>query len=130
MRMLRWICGHTRLDRIRNEVIQNKVGVAPVEAKMREARLRWFRHVKRRRADAPVRRCERLALEGERRGRGRPKKSWGEVIRRDIALLNLTEDMTLDRRVWRLKIRVEGLLSPSLAEGLSEIVSLPSRVGV
>nr|XP_009802111.1 PREDICTED: uncharacterized protein LOC104247724 [Nicotiana sylvestris] len=96
------------LDRIRNEVIQNKVGVAPVEAKMREARLRWFRHVKRRRADAPVRRCERLALEGERRGRGRPKKSWGEVIRRDIALLNLTEDMTLDRRVWRLKIRVEG----------------------
>ncbi|XP_070025231.1 uncharacterized protein [Nicotiana sylvestris] len=76
MRMLRWMCGNTRLDRIRNEVIRDKVGETPVEAKMREARLRWFRYVKRRSIDAPVRRCERLALGGERRGRGRPKKSW------------------------------------------------------
>ncbi|PHU12789.1 hypothetical protein BC332_19719 [Capsicum chinense] len=45
--------------------------------------------------DAPVRRCERLALDGFRRGRGRPKKYWGEVIRRDMEQLQLTEDMTL-----------------------------------
>ncbi|XP_070004146.1 uncharacterized protein [Nicotiana sylvestris] len=101
MRMLRWMYGHTRLDRIRNEVIRDKVGVASVEAKMHEARLRWFGHVKRRITDAPVRRCERLALGGERRDRDRPKKSWGEVIRQDTAQLELTEDMTLDRRVWR-----------------------------
>ncbi|PHT40289.1 hypothetical protein CQW23_19143 [Capsicum baccatum] len=48
--------------------------------------------------DAPVRRCERLALDGFRRGRGRPKKYWGEVIRRDMEQLQLTEDMTLDRK--------------------------------
>ncbi|PHT98108.1 hypothetical protein BC332_32965 [Capsicum chinense] len=30
--------------------------------------------------DAPVRRCERLALDGFRRGRGRPKKYWGEAM--------------------------------------------------
>ncbi|XP_070043034.1 uncharacterized protein [Nicotiana tomentosiformis] len=77
MRMLRWMCGHTRLDRIKNEVIWDNVGVSPVEAKMREARLRWFGHVKRRSTDAPIMRCERLALGGERRGSGRPKKSWG-----------------------------------------------------
>ena len=47
-----------------------------VECKMREAQLRWFGHVKRRGMDAPVRRCERLALDGFRRGRGRPKKYW------------------------------------------------------
>ncbi|XP_070026368.1 uncharacterized protein [Nicotiana sylvestris] len=119
MRILRWMCGHTRLDRIKNEVIRDKVGVAHVEAKMREAMLRWFGHVKRRSTNAPVRRCERLALGGERRGRGRPKKSWGEVIRRDMAQLELTEDRTLDRRVWRWKTRVEGLPSPSLPEGHS-----------
>nr|XP_018633540.1 uncharacterized protein LOC104117440 [Nicotiana tomentosiformis] len=62
MRMLRWMCEHTRLDRIRNEVIWDNVGVVPMEAKMCEARLRWFGHVKRRSTDAPVRRCERLAL--------------------------------------------------------------------
>ncbi|PHU03773.1 Vacuolar protein sorting-associated protein 41 -like protein [Capsicum chinense] len=99
MRMLRWMCGLTRGDRVRNETIREKVGVTSVECKMREARLRWFGHVKRRGMDAPVRRCERLALDGFRRGRGRPKKYWGEVIRRDMEQLQLTEDMTLDRKV-------------------------------
>ena len=55
----------------------------------------------RRGADAPVRRCERLALDGFRRRRGRPKKYWREVIRHDMEQLQLTEDITLDRKVWR-----------------------------
>ncbi|KAF3623114.1 ASC1-like protein [Capsicum annuum] len=107
MRMLRWMCGLTRGDRVRNETIREKVGVTSVECKMREARLRWFGHVKRRGMDAPVRRCERLALDGFRRGRGRPKKYWGEVIRRDMEQLQLTEDMTLDRKVWKTRITAE-----------------------
>ncbi|WMV26024.1 hypothetical protein MTR67_019409, partial [Solanum verrucosum] len=107
MRMLRWMCGHTRSDKIRNEVIWEKVGVAPVVDKLREARLRWFGYVKRRCADAPVRRCEGLVVEGTRRGRGRPRKYWGEVIRQDLAQLHITEDMTLDRKEWRSRIKVE-----------------------
>ncbi|VFQ83605.1 unnamed protein product [Cuscuta campestris] len=54
MRMLRWMCGKTRLDRIPNEVIRRQVGMALVEDKLRETRLRWFGHVRRRDADAPV----------------------------------------------------------------------------
>ncbi|KAG5604823.1 hypothetical protein H5410_026315 [Solanum commersonii] len=117
MRMLRWMCGHTRSDKIRNEVIREKVGVASMVDKLREARLRWFGHVKRRGADAPVRRCEGLVVEGTRRGRGRPKKYWGEVIRQDLAQLHLTEDMTLDRKEWRSRIKVEGYSQASLQEG-------------
>jgi hypothetical protein len=30
MRMLRWICGHTKKDRIRNNDIRDKLGVAPI----------------------------------------------------------------------------------------------------
>ncbi|XP_075092237.1 uncharacterized protein LOC142172504 [Nicotiana tabacum] len=48
MRMLRWIYGHTRRDKIMNEDIRDMVRVVFVEDKIREVRLRWFRHVKRR----------------------------------------------------------------------------------
>ncbi|VFQ74839.1 unnamed protein product [Cuscuta campestris] len=108
MRMLRWMCGKTRLDRISNEVIRRQVGMAPVEDKLREARLRWLGHVRRRNANAPVRRCERITVIGGSKGRGRPKKNWEEVIRQDLGLLDLTEDMTLDRNLWRTRIRVAG----------------------
>jgi len=47
MRMIWWMCGYTRLDRLQNVVINEKVGVAPLEEKMRETRLRWVGHVKR-----------------------------------------------------------------------------------
>ncbi|VFQ79217.1 unnamed protein product [Cuscuta campestris] len=108
MRMLRWMCGKTRLDRISNEVIRHQVGMAPVENKLREARLRWFGHVRRRDADAPVLRCERISIIGGSWGRGRPRKNWKEVIRHDLGLLTLTEDMALDRNLWRTRIRVAG----------------------
>jgi len=55
MRMIRWMCGFTRLDRIRNEVIREKVGVASVEEKLNEIRLKWFGHVKSRAVNTPVR---------------------------------------------------------------------------
>ena len=44
---IRWICGHIRLDRIRNMVIREIVGVAPIDDKMREATLKWFGYIKR-----------------------------------------------------------------------------------
>jgi len=55
-------------------VYASLVGVASMVDKMREGRVRWFRNVKRRCKDAPVRRCERLAIAGLRRGRNRSKK--------------------------------------------------------
>ncbi|KAF3657732.1 Serine--glyoxylate aminotransferase [Capsicum annuum] len=59
-----------RKGRVRNEIIREKVRVASVEDKMREVRLRWFGHMMRRGSDAPVRRCETLAMDGFRRGGG------------------------------------------------------------
>jgi hypothetical protein len=55
MRMLRWICGHTRRDRIRNDDIRERLGVASVEEKLVQHRLRWFRHMQRRPVEAPIR---------------------------------------------------------------------------
>ena len=88
------MCDFTRIDRIRNGVIRDLAKVAPIEEKMRESRLRWFGHVKRRSVAAPVRRCEMIDLSSSKKGRGRPKKSLDEVIREDLRVMGLTEDLT------------------------------------
>jgi len=76
MGMMRWMCDHGKRDKIRNEDIQDKVGVACMVDKMRETRMKWFIDVKTRSEDAPVKRCERLVMAGSRKGCGRPKKYW------------------------------------------------------
>jgi len=62
------MCGFTRLDRIRNQVIREKVGVVPIEDKLRETRIGWFRHVKRKGVNTQVQRCEVINLVHYRRG--------------------------------------------------------------
>ncbi|QHO36650.1 Gibberellin-regulated protein [Arachis hypogaea] len=42
MKMLRWMSGHTLLDKIRNEDIRERVGVVPIVEKMVESRLRYI----------------------------------------------------------------------------------------
>ena len=69
----------TRLNKIRNEVISGKIGVASIEDKIREARLRWFGHIRRRPRDAAMRRCETIECP-DRRSRNKPKKSWSEIL--------------------------------------------------
>jgi hypothetical protein len=55
MRMLRWICGNTRRDRVRNDDIRESLGVAPVEEKLVQHRFRWFGHIQQKPAEVPVR---------------------------------------------------------------------------
>ncbi|KAM2623202.1 hypothetical protein TB2_027734 [Malus domestica] len=105
MRMLHRMCGYTRKDKIRNEDIRGKVGVAEIEGKRRENRLRWFGHVQRRSTDAPVRSDHGTEVQG-RRGRGRPRKTLEETLRKDLEYLDLTEDMTQNRAQWRSRIHI------------------------
>ncbi|KAE8694700.1 Spermidine synthase 2 [Hibiscus syriacus] len=72
---------------------------------MWEGRLRWFGHVLRRQPSDAVRRVESITVDGARR-RGRPRRKWEDCLRSDLKDLALTEDMTSDRKVWRLNTRV------------------------
>ncbi|KAL5134814.1 Craniofacial development protein 2 [Glycine soja] len=106
MRMLRWMCGKIRQDKIRNEAIRERVGVAPIVEKMVENRLRWFGHVERRPVDSVVRRVDQMERRQTIRGRGRPKKTIREVIKKDLELNDLDRSMVLDRTFWRKLIHV------------------------
>ena len=68
---------HTRMDRVRNDDIRDRLEVASIEEKLVQHRLSWFGHVQRRPPEAPVY-CRVLSQAyNMRRGRGRPKLTWG-----------------------------------------------------
>ena len=100
------MCDNTRKDKVRNEDILTKIGVASIEEKMRENRLRWFDHVWRRPTDTPVQWVERIKLGQVKRAQGRPKKTWMEMIRQDTEAKGLSEGILLDRNEWRKLIHV------------------------
>lgn len=106
MCMLRWICGHTRNDHIRNDDIRGKLGVAPIEEKFVQHRLKWFGHIQRRPPEAPMRSGILRRIETTRRDRGRLKLTWEDVVRRDLKVWSISKDLDLDRVEWKLAIHV------------------------
>ena len=87
--MLKWMCGKTRMDKVRNEDIRSLVVVAPIEDKMRENRLRWFDHIGRRPMDALVRRMEKIDIEQCKKLKRRPKITWMDLVKKDMKLLEI-----------------------------------------
>jgi len=98
--------GHTRRDRVRNEVIRDRVGVIPIEEKVTQHRLRWFGHVQRSPPEAPVSNGVFERVDNVKRGRGRSKLTWDESVKRDLNDLNISKEIALDRSVWRLAINM------------------------
>ena len=100
MRMLRWMCGVTKRDRIRNNLIRGTVKVTEVSKKLQERRLQWFGHVMRRGDDFPCKRVMNMEVPGTRR-RGRPRMRWRDSVNRDMRERNVNEGLVHDRRRWR-----------------------------
>ena len=48
LRMLRWMSGYTKLDRIRNEIIRGTTKVGEISKKVQESRFKCYGHVLRR----------------------------------------------------------------------------------
>ena len=80
MRMLRWMCGHTRKDQ-RNDDIRDRVGVATTEEKLVQNRLRWFGHIWHRPPEEPVHSRRLKRAENVKRGRGRLNLTWEESLK-------------------------------------------------
>ena len=104
LKMLRLSIGVTRMDKIRNEYIRGTAQVGRFGEKTRESRLRWYGHVLRKDDGYIGRRMLRMELPGKRK-RGRPKGRFMDVVKEDMAEVEVTEENTEDRSNWRWKIR-------------------------
>ena len=93
MRMLRWMCGVTRKDKIRNDY--SSAGVQKDNGEKTE--MVWARHEDGRRS---VRRVMTKVIPGKRK-RGRPKTRWKDVCKRDMQTVGLREGDAGDRAYWK-----------------------------
>ena len=92
MRMLRWMCGVTRKDKIRNEHIRGTTKVVQASRKITEIRLKWYGHVMRMEEDHVVRRVMTKAI---------PKTRWNDVCKRDMQTVGLREGDEGDMDYWK-----------------------------
>ena len=104
MKMLRWMSGVTRMDRVRNDHIRGTVKVTEVSKKVQEARLRWYGHLMRREEQHVAREVMDMEVDGTRR-RGRPKTRWKDCIEDDMREKGVQNEMTQDRTRWKRLIK-------------------------
>ena len=56
--------------------------------------------------DAPVRKSDLVSIDGNTRGRGRPKLTWWGIIKKDMMSRGLNEDLSLEKMEWKNRIHV------------------------
>ena len=94
--MVRWALGATRKDKIRNEYVRGTAKIAKLGDKLRNAKLRWYGHVKRREEDYVGKRMMEMAVPGIRK-RGRPRRRWMDLVREDMGRAGARERDEVDR---------------------------------
>ena len=102
-RVLRWMCGVTRMDKVRNEHIRGTTRVVQAFKKITEKRLKRFGHVRRMKEEHIVRRMLDVGIPGKIR-RGRPNLKWKDACMRDMTEVGLKEDNAMNRAERRKKL--------------------------
>ena len=85
---------------------ENVVALQRAEMRMvlQQNRLHWYSHVLRKDDEDWVKKCMEHEVEGSR-PRGRPKKTWKEVVREDCQARKLNKEDAMDRCKWRKVIK-------------------------
>ena len=91
-------------DKIRNEYVRGTAKTAKLGDKLRNARLCWYGHVKRREEGYVGRRIMEMAVPS-RRKRGRPRKRWMDLAREDLERVGAKEGDEVDRDNWKILSR-------------------------
>ena len=104
MRMVRWMCGVKLKDRLPSKELRERLGVDDIALILQQNRLCWYGHVLRIDDDDWVKKCMEYEVEGSR-PRGRPKKTWKEVVREDCQACKLNKEDAVDHCKWRKVIK-------------------------
>ena len=75
-------------------------GVEKIEEFLREQKLRWLGHVEVMDDERAPSKAKEIVVGDSKKGR--PKKSWKEVVEKDMLVRRLKRSDAQDRSLWRL----------------------------
>ena len=98
------MCHITLRDRKSSEELRDRLGITNIVDMLCQKRLRWYGHVERMDEENPVSRCRVIEVGGVR-GKGRPCKTWNQLVSDDLRRLGLRSDFAQDRKAPDRAIR-------------------------
>jgi len=106
MRMVRWMCGIKLQDRVPSKRLRERLGLVDIISVLQQNRyrLRWYRHVLQKEDNDWVKKYMEYEMEGTRL-RGRPKKTWREIVEKDCQARNFSREGAMDHNRWTKLIR-------------------------
>jgi len=97
--MVRWICGSKLAEHTPTSSFLHKLRIPEITEELRSHRLRWYGHVQC--VTTQINLVTHSVIPGLR-GRGRPRKTWSESIKKDFVTCGLVNVSPLDRTACRL----------------------------
>jgi len=86
------------------EELTERLGIDGIALVLQQNRLRWYGHVLHKEDDDWVKKCMEYEVEGPR-PRGRPKRTWREVVKEDCQARKLNTEDAMDRSKWKKLIK-------------------------
>ena len=100
MTVVRWMCGIKLKDRFPSKELRERLGIDDIALVLQQNRLHWYRHVLRKEDDDWVKKSMEYEVQGPR-PRGRPKRTWREVVKEDCQARKLNKEDAMDHSKWR-----------------------------
>ena len=104
-RIIRWMCGISLNDKVPILELRNRMRLNSLRECMQHRRLQWFGHLEKMEANAWASKCRDIMVD-DRLARGRPRKSWSEVVRKDLRDKNVSKDVAKDGIAWKSVITI------------------------
>jgi len=83
-------------DRIRSKGLRGRLGLDDIILVLQQNRLRWYGCVLQKDDNDWVKKCMEYKVEGAM-PRGRPKKTWREIVEKDCQVRGLNREDAVDR---------------------------------
>ena len=98
------MCGVKLKDRLPSKELRKRLGVDDIALILQQNRRRWYGHVLQKDVDDWVKKFMEYEVEGSR-PRGRPKRTWKEVVREECQARKLNKEDAVDHCKWRKVIK-------------------------